>query len=342
MDLRPYAAGWAEVACRVLDTSYPYGAAHTSLGPDDHDVDPSRLHPAFHGSLDWHSSVHMQWSLVRLLTTARPELDAAGLTDRVVALLDDRLSVAHVEAEVDYLHAHPGYERPYGWAWALMLGEATWACLLPAADVWSEATSELTALIADRLLEFLPRLSHPVRHGVHANTAFALMLAHDVFTALGRPDVVAAIDARARDWFGSDTAADTRWEPSGTDFLSPALTEAQLMQRVLDPRDFAPWLEAFLPGLGVDAHEHLLEVPTVSSSSDGQLAHLHGLALSRAWALAELAQTWPDGDVRTGRLQAAARAQLQATLPVVTSGHFMATHWLVSFALLATEALPDA
>ena len=102
MDLRPYAAGWAEVACRVLDTSYPYGAAHTSLGPNDHDVDPSLLHPAFHGSLDWHSSVHMQWSLVRLLTTAQAELDAAGLTDRVVTLLSERLSVAHVEAEVDY------------------------------------------------------------------------------------------------------------------------------------------------------------------------------------------------------------------------------------------------
>lgn len=348
MDLRPYAPAWAEVACRVLETPYPYGAAHTSLGPGDHDVDPARLHPAFHGALDWHSSVHMQWSLVTLLTTAGPELDVAGLTDRLVALLDDRLSMAHLETEVAYLHARPGYERPYGWAWAVTLGEATWACLLPVADVWSEAMSELTSLVADRLVAFLPQLSHPVRHGVHANTAFALTLAHDAFTALGRLDVVAAIDERALTWFGSDVDTDTRGEPSGTDFLSPALTEAQLMRRVLAPADFGAWLDAYLPGLGNPpglgdrAHQHLLEVPTVSDQTDGQLAHLHGLALSRAWGLAELAAALPAEDRRVVRLRDAARTQLAATLPVVTSGHFMATHWLVSFALLAARALPDA
>ncbi|MEU4603809.1 DUF2891 family protein [Kribbella sp. NPDC023972] len=316
-----YAADWAAIACEVLETPYPYGAAHASLGPDDVDVTPERLHPAFHGSYDWHSSAHMQWSLVRLLTIAP---DQAGR--RPIEVLDRRLTADAIATEAAYLRDRPSYERPYGWAWAAMLAAA-------AHDKWP--VEPLADTIADLVLGWLPRQAYPVRHGVHLNTAFALTLLLEAYGDLGRADVVDAIRARAIEWFGQDTAYDTRFEPSGTDFLSPALTEAELMRRVLPADEYKTWLTAFLPGLGTDAHLHLLDVPAIDDSGDGQLAHLSGLALSRAWQLRTIAPALPAvADV----LRAGADRQVEAVLPTVTGGDFMSTHWLVSFALLATLA----
>jgi hypothetical protein len=319
-----YAAAWANIACEVLETPYPYGTAHASMGPDDVDATPDRLHPAFHGSYDWHSSAHMQWSLVRLLTLAP---DQVG--HRPIELLDRRLTPAAIATEVAYLRERPSYERPYGWAWAAMLAAAT------RTTQWAEAVAPLGDVIADLVLAWLPKQAYPVRHGVHLNSAFALALLLEAYDELGRTDVVDAIRSRALQWFGADTAYDTRFEPSGTDFLSPALSEAELMRRVLSADDFATWLTAFLPGLGTTAHQHLLEVPITDDSGDGQLAHLSGLALSRAWQLRTIAPALPDvADV----LRAGADRQVDAVLPTVTDGDFMSTHWLVSFAVLANQA----
>ena len=200
---------------------------------------------------------------------------------------------------------------------------------------WADAVTPLGDVIADLVLAWLPKQAYPVRHGVHLNSAFALALLHEAYGELGRADVVEAIRARALQWFGNDTAYDTRFEPSGTDFLSPALSEAELMRRVLPDAEFVHWLSAFLPGLGGDAHQHLLEVPVTDDSGDGQLAHLSGLALSRAWQLRTIAPALPDvADV----LRAGADRQVDAVLPTVTDGDFMSTHWLVSFALLADQA----
>ncbi|MCW2805614.1 MAG: hypothetical protein JWN06_3831 [Propionibacteriaceae bacterium] len=339
----PDAASWASVALDVLATEYPYGSGHTSLHRDDNDVTPALLHPSFHGALDWHSSAHMQWSLVRLLTLAGSDLDSAGLTSRVCGLLDQRLTSAAIGTEIAYLEQHPGFERPYGWAWAAMLAAAAAQCPVEGASAWADATADLAATVGERLLRFLPKLTHPVRHGVHSNTAFAMILCHQAFGELGRRDVVAAIEAKARSWFGTDTRLDTRTEPSGTDFLSSALCEAELMRRVLPAAEFDTWFAAALPDLGGDsaaaqASDHLLEVPGVSDQSDGQLAHLHGLALSRSWLLTELAGTLPAQSSRRRRMETAATAQYQATATVVVFGDFMATHWLVSFALLAATA----
>ncbi|HZX05737.1 DUF2891 family protein [Kribbella sp.] len=319
-----YAAAWADIACNVLDTTYPYATQHASAGPDDVDVTPDRLHPAFHGSYDWHSSAHMQWSLVRLLTLAP---DQVG--QRPVELLNQRLTQEAIAVEVAYLRERPGYERPYGWAWAAQLVAA-------ARDTqWGQAVAPLGDVIAELVLTWLPKQAYPVRHGVHLNSAFALALLHEAYGELGRADVVEAVRQRALEWYGGDTAYDTRFEPSGTDFLSPALSEAELMRRVLPDAEFASWLRAFLPGLGTDAHRHLLEVPVTDDSGDGQLAHLSGLALSRAWQLRAIAPAVPEvAEV----LRAGADRQIEAVLPTVTDGDFMSTHWLVSFALLADQA----
>ena len=319
-----YAAAWADIACEVLETPYPYGAGHASTGPDDVDVTPDRLHPAFHGSYDWHSSAHMQWSLVRLLALAPDQVGR-----RPIEVLDKRLTPEAIATEAEYLRERPSYERPYGWAWAAMLVAAG------RQTQWADALRPLGDVIADLVLGWLPKQAYPVRHGVHLNSAFALALLFEAYDELGRADVVEAIRSRALEWFGDDTAYDTRFEPSGTDFLSPALTEAELMRRVLPDAEFADWLSAFLPGLGKDAHRHLLEVPITDDTGDGQLAHLSGLALSRAWQLRTIAPALPD--VASALRQGADR-QVEATLPTVTGGDFMSTHWLVSFALLADQA----
>jgi len=324
---------WAATVVEVLETPWPWGSGHWSLGPDDCDVTPQLLHPAFHGSVDWHSSVHMQWSAVRLLAEdVEPEV--AG---RLQRLLDQRLTPEHGAVEAAYLRVRPSFERPYGWAWSAMLAATVRDVDLAA--TWRRATGAVAEVVAENLLDWLPRLAYPVRHGVHSNTAFALALAHDAFGRLGRDDVVAAISVRARDWFTDERDYPSRWEPSGEDFLSPALCEAELMRRVLPEPEFVPWLADFLPGLG-EPGDSLLEVPEVRDPADGKTAHLLGLALSRAWLLRSLSRHLP-GERRVHALAAAER-QVASVEHEVVAGDLMATHWLVSFALLAEDAEAQA
>lgn len=321
-----------QIAVEVLQRPYPYSSGHVATGPDDTDITPHRLHPSFHGALDWHSSVHMQWSLVQLLgpyAEAPAHPAPSPEARRARELLEERLTAERLAVEADYLRERPAFERPYGWAWAALLGAA-----VRQHPIWSVALAPLLEVIAEHVLAWLPRQTYPIRHGKHQNDAFALLLLRRGFAQLGWDDVVAAVGVRARDWFGDDGPAHTSDEPSGSDFLSPALTEAVLMQEVLG-EGFGDWLEAFLPSLGEGAHAHLLEPPVVSDPTDGQGAHLLGLALSRAWQLRALARSLPEA--RSGILRSSAERQVASVLPHVTDGDFMATHWLVSFLLLAQE-----
>lgn len=332
---------WAQTVLRVLDTPFPYGAAHSCLGPDDCDVTPDRLHPSFHGCLDWHSSVHMQWSAISLLAGGWTSI-APEIRDELLRELDTRLTPQKVAAETAYLADRRGFERPYGWAWAALL---TAAAHVNARDHsspvhshaagWAEALTPLADVVASHLVGWLPSLAHPVRHGVHSNTAFALGLMHDAFTTLGRDDVVAAIEDASLTWFLGDLDYPSAWEPSGSDFLSPALCEATLVQRVLDAREFDAWLTAFLPVLA-EPDDVLLAVPRVLDPTDGHAVHLYGLGLSRAAMLRTLAAALDD--VRAERALAAAEAQYLAAADAITDGDFMSTHWLVSFAVLAVLA----
>jgi hypothetical protein len=281
----------------------------------------------------------MQWSLVRLLTLAPDALGATGTA--AAELLDERLTPQGLRVEADYLRGAPSFERPYGWAWAAALAAAAGGCPHPSARRWEQALVPVADVVADLVLDWLPRQVYPVRHGVHSNSAFAMALLLEAYTALGRGDVTEALRRRADEWFGADVDYATRWEPSGSDFLSPALCELELMRRVLPPEQFAGWARAFLPGLAEGERVELLSTPQVADRTDGHLVHLFGLALSRAWQLRELAATLdgPQGaDSGAARLRAAADAQVAAVLPEVTGGDFMSTHWLVSFALLAETA----
>ncbi|WP_374293325.1 DUF2891 domain-containing protein, partial [Sphingomonas sp.] len=280
------------------------------------------VHPIFFGSFDWHSCVHGYWLLARLRRLF-PDLAEAGAID---ALFADAFTPDKVEAERAYLDrpASRGFERPYGWAWLLMLASE----LRVGASVHADTLQPLADAFVARFREHLPMLTYPVRVGTHANTAFALVLADRYARVAGDTALGDLMASRARDWFGADRAAQG-WEPSGEDFLSPALVEALAMQRLLPPDAFARWFGDFLPHLARGEPAALLTPAQVSDRSDGKIAHLDGLNLSRAWAMRALA-----GATGSDVLADAAERHLAAAIDEV-AGDYMGEHWLASFALLA-------
>ena len=323
MTLTPeIAARFAEIALGHVTREYPHKLDHVMDGPEDVQS-PRALHPIFFGSFDWHSCVHGYWLLLRVRRLF-PELDVAR---RIEALADEMLVPAKVAGELAYLdRAYTGgFERPYGWAWAIALQlEAA----RHADRDWGEALAPLAAAFADRFKLFLPRLTYPIRVGTHFNTAFALTLTRDWPDAeLGH-----LIEARARAWFGGDRDCQA-WEPGGDEFLSSALCEALLMRHVL-AAEFGAWFEAFLPRLREREPASLLTPAHVSDRSDGKIAHLDGCNLSRAWCWRGIAEALPDDLAAIAR--DAADRHLAASLPHV-AGDYMGEHWLATFALLALE-----
>lgn len=312
---------------------YPWASQHTVTGRCDTDATPERLHPAFWGSFDWHSCVHMLWSGVTLLGLPGDDLDAVA-AEAVTALLDERLAPDKVAFEASTLRRRPGFERPYGWAWGLQLVAAASTSSATGADRWAAALAPLGQALTDLFVSWLPGMPLPVRVGTHANSAFALTLARDAALDLGREDLVSVIDDTARAWFYSDRDYPISWEPGGHDFLSAGLCEAVLMRRVLGA-DAGNWLAGFLPGLARDG-DPIFNMPAGLDPADGQLAHLLGLVLSRSWHLRELAPLL-DADA-SARIATLTAAETDRVADAITHGDFMATHWLVSFALKAELA----
>jgi hypothetical protein len=329
---RSTASRLARRALGNIAQPYPYHPAHVQQSPAD--LAPAHvLHPAFCGSYDWHSCVHMHWLLarVRLLHDALPE---AGAID---AAFDAHLHPDAVAGEVAYLR-RPGtesFERTYGWAWLLALAAELARGGDAAAARWAGALAPLTALIVERYVDFLPRTRYPIRHGMHANSAFGLALALDYARDVSEPTLAALVTGKALDWFAADRDLPARWEPSGADFLSPVLMEADLMRRVLAPTDFAAWLTLALPTLEADGGTAAFAPVDVSDRSDPQIVHLDGLNLSRAWCLHGVAAGLPAGDPRREGLNANAERHLDAGLQGLASRHYVGTHWLATFALLA-------
>ena len=228
-------------------------------------------------------------------------------------------------------------KRPYGWGWALALVHETAAWDDPDAGRWAAAMAPFAEALTGRFLDWLPKATYPVRHGLHPNSAFGMSRALPyarLRARAGDPALLDAIMAKARAWFGADTDYPGRYEPSGHDFLSPALTEAELMARVLPPAEFPAWLDRFLPGITAGQPAALFTPAVVSDSSDGQISHLHGLNASRAWCWRRIAASLPDGDPRTGPALAAAVRHADAALPHVVGDDYMVEHWLACYAVL--------
>jgi hypothetical protein len=303
------ASALARVALANTEREYPRAIAHVMRTPQD-ELAPRKVHPAFFGSYDWHSAVHMHWLLVRLLRLY-PMLPENG---RIAAVLDARLTPTALETELRYLKANPLFERPYGWAWLLQLQ----AEALRMKARWSRPLAPLAQHLAARMGEFVSA-PYPIRAGGHYNTAFACILALDYARASADLPLELAIKKAARRWYGADRDAPLAYEPSLDDFLSPSLVEAVLMQQLLDPAEFGRWLNSFLPsGIGP-----LAEPPIVADRSDAKQSHLDGLCLSRAWCFTALG------------LNRAAEQHLAAAMPHVVGGDYVGEHWLASFAALA-------
>ncbi len=295
---------------------------------------PQNLHPAFYGCFDWHSSVHGHWMLVKLLKTF-PDLKDRDL---IRAKLAENLSVEHIGGEVDYFlrMEEKSFERTYGWAWLLKLAEELHTFDDPLARELEGNLRPLTDLVVQRHLEFLPKLLYPVRVGEHSNTAFALCFAWDYASATGNIELRALLEKRAKDFFLRDKGCPLGWEPSGFDFLSPCLEEADLMRRVLPKKEFAVWLKTFLPRLS--DKKFSLAPGEVSDRADGKLVHLDGLNFSRAWCLYGIA-----GEIEGyGHLRAVADRHMRASLAAITAGSYEGEHWLASFAIYALSCAPES
>lgn len=339
--LRDHAAAFAETALACVVREYPHApmVVATEPGPYPRHRDQ---HPAFYGAFDWHSAVEMHWVLVRLLRVAPDLVPAAAIR----TVLDDHLSEAHLVTEASFFRSGPGRtrERPYGWGWLLTLAHEldTW---VDDGARWAGAVAPLAAVLVDNLLDWLPRQTYPVRAGLHPNSAFGLHRSHDHaldLAAAGDDRLLRAIEDAIRRWYLEDVHYPAHYEPSGSDFLSPALAEAELVSRVLPPRAFAPWFDAFLPLTRDSAPRQLFAPVTVSDPADGQLAHLAGLNLSRAWSLRAIAAVLDrlpaGGDDAAfadtaAALHASAERHAEAGLPFVVGGDYMVEHWLAAYAL---------
>jgi len=321
----------AATALANVGTEYPFHLTHLARSNDEV-LPPRALHAVFHGAYDWHSCVHMHWTLARCLRL-RVE---AGLAASIAAHFASRFTAAAVAGECAYFSApeRAAFERPYGWAWLLQLAVEldALAAAQPVAARWRDALGPLVALIGGRFAAWLPRAAFPVRAGTHGNTAFALILALHYARRHDRALAV-AIERRALHWYGNDRAYPADYEPGGDDFLSGGLCEALLMARVLPVAEWESWWSAFVPHAPARASWRI-PVP-VADPGDPKFVHLHGLNLSRAWCWRQLLPLLPAPQRAAAAL--AAEVHLEASLAAATAGDYVGTHWLASFALLAAS-----
>ncbi len=319
----------ASLPIKCLQQEYPNKPGELLIDSTEI-LNPKKMHPAFYGCFDWHSSVHGHWSLVWLLNHF-PDLDKKS---EIVSKLQANLSKENIQQEVGYLNKNheKSFERTYGWTWLLKLqleldrsGEAY-------AKPLAENLRPLSDLIVGRYTEFLPKLLYPIRAGTHTNTAFGLTFAWDYAVFSKNEAFQKVIRDNAVRLFQNDENCPLNWEPSGTDFLSPCLEEIGIMQRVLPKADFLKWLKKFAPQLF--KKDFKWETAKVSDRTDGHLVHLDGLNFSRAWNLYHLIKQYPK---EFSYLKPLADRHLNFSLPTVVDGNYEGEHWLASFALHAYE-----
>jgi Protein of unknown function (DUF2891) len=330
------ASHFAALALKCVGREYPNKPEHV-INNASEVKSPQALHPAFYGCYDWHSSVHGHWMLIRLLKTF-PSLPEAS---KVRQALSANLTAENIQAEITYMKQpnRQSFERTYGWAWALKLAEELHSWDDPDGKKWSTNLQPLAEALAKSYRTFLPKQTYPIRTGVHPNTAFGLAFALDYAKAVGDRELEALLSERSRTYFANDTDYPGAWEPGGEDFFSAALMEADLMRRVMQPREFATWFHRFLPGVAKGGPAALLQPAIVTDRTDPKLVHLDGLNLSRAWCMRSIASALSENDAARKVLSASAEKHASAALAHVASGDYAGEHWLASFAvfLLSTS-----
>ena len=320
---------FADLALECLHQEYPNKISHVLSG--DQDVAPPReLTPVFFGCFDWHSSVHGHWLLIRLLRLY-PE---AGFATAVETALNESFKADKVAIEVRYVKhdQRASFERPYGVAWLLQLTAELREWDDPRAKRWLTILEPLESVLITRMETWLGKLAYPIRIGEHAQTAFAFGLFLDWAEAAEREDFFKLVARRSRDFYLDDRNCPLAYEPGGQDFLSPCLAEADLMRRIMTDKEFAVWLSRFMPTIPDEGSGDWLSLAVVTDPSDGKLAHLDGLNISRAWMLEGMAFGLPSGDSRKPALLNAAAYHKTSGLAAVTGEHYAGGHWLGSFA----------
>jgi hypothetical protein len=328
------AGRFAALALKCLHQEYPNHISHTLISDADVRA-PHELTPAFYGCYDWHSDVHAHWLLVRL-TRLFPDADFARAARVAVA---QSLTAQNIAGELAYLRREDraSFERPYGLAWFLQLCAELRAWDDPQATQWSNTLRPLESEAATRLENWAGKLRYPIRVGEHDQTAAAFSLVWDWAGVADDPQMRSVLAYAARRFYLADRDCPVSYEPSGEDFYSPCLAEADFMRRVLGPDAFARWLGDFLPDIPARPGKPWIEPAIVIDRSDPKLAHTDGLNLSRAWMLEGIANGLPASDHRVPELRAAAQLHRDVSLPAVTGEHYEGAHWLAAFAVYLTS-----
>lgn len=322
---------FATLALDCVHREYPNKISHVMQSDADAQV-PRNLTPAFYGCFDWHSSVHGHWLLVRTLKTQ----NESALDPAIRAALNQSFTVENITGELAYYKSRPAFERPYGVAWFLQLITELEESDDPQLRTWRETLRPLEDQIVSRMTDWLPKLSYPVRLGTHNQTAFAFGLMLDYARTVENTAFETLLADKIKGFHLGDINCPIAYEPSGEDFLSPCLMEADLMRRVLSREAYSSWLARFLPNIPIDGSDDWLAPGIVLDASDGKLVHLDGVNLSRAWALEGMAAALAADDPRRASLQAAADVHATAGLAAVSDEHYSGSHWLASFATYLT------
>ena len=319
----------ARLPLRCINTEYPNKTGHIINGKSEAIMTPGELHPAFYGCLDWHSSVHGHWMLVKILKMF-PNIQ---MRDSIISVLQNSFTDIKIKGETDYFSEFKNssiFERTYGWAWLLKLDQELITSDDPVIKQWAVTMKPLTSKITELWEAYLKKERYPNRTGVHPNTAFALVFALDWARTLKDTTFEAEIIRKARNYYGNNIATPAYLEPDGTDFLSPSLEIADLMSRILQPGEFNRWFVRFYEKRSLD---NLVKIPVVSDRTDYQIVHLDGLTISRAWCMRSIAMKLPEKNKTRILFEKTSDLFLQQALPNILSGNYGGEHWLGSFAV---------
>lgn len=321
----------ARLPLHCIVTEYPNKTGHVINDGKDAAMTPSQLHPAFYGCLDWHSSVHGHWMLVKLLK----EFPGISLKDSIIMILDNSIQEGRIKAEADYFvnfKSSNTYERTYGWAWLLKLDDELYKYDNHMAKKWHTTLQPLTLKVVELWQDYLTKQTYPNRTGIHPNTAFGLCFALDWARTMKNTEFEAAIIKKSKEFYLNNKATPAYLEPDGTDFLSPSLEIADLMSRILTPKEFNKWFTGFYEKRSL---ENIVKLPIVSDRSDMQIVHLDGLTLSRAWCMKGIAKALPEKNKTRILFEKTSEVFLQQAIPNIFSGNYGGEHWLASFAVYA-------
>jgi len=312
-------------------TEYPNKTGHVINDQKEAVMSPMQLHPSFYGCLDWHSSVHGHWMLLKLLK----EFPGISLKDSIIMVLENSFQEERIKAEADYFVSFKNsntYERTYGWAWLLKLDEELLNFNNPLAKKWHKTLQPLTQKVVELWKDYLKKQTYPNRTGVHLNTAFGLCFALDWARSVKDAEFEAAIVSKSKEFYLNNSATPAYLEPDGTDFLSPSLEIADLMSRILPAKEFEKWFKNFYEKRSLD---NIIKLPVVSDRSDMQIVHLDGLTLSRSWCMKGIAKALPAKNKTRMLFEKTSDMFLNEAIPNIFSGNYGGEHWLASFAVYA-------